>query len=124
MSELVMTEAGAIGHGAGSTITGGVFTITSVPSGTVKAEGSGVFSGDLLYTFAGGAQGNISGIATTAPQTISPTATKVKADGALVIRLGDSGTMAAQGVDASGAAVAVSGPVEVTDAGQTKVNAT
>jgi hypothetical protein len=123
MSELIMTEAGTIGHGTTSQITGGVFSIESAQSSKVKAGGSGVYAGDLLYTFAGGIKGTITAIATLVPQKISPTAVKVRADGSLVVRLGDSGTMEAQGQDASGANVKVTGPVEVLDAGQTKAKA-
>lgn len=120
----VMTTGGALAHGAGSTITGGVFVVTSAPSATVKAEGLFVYRGPLTYTFKGGsAPGCDAGtVATTAPQTITPTASKVKVDGALVVRIGDTGTMVATGTS-SGSPVPVSGPVRVNDAGQTKVGA-
>lgn len=118
--ELVMVEGGALDHGAGSPISGGVFVITSVPS-TKDKLGAGIYKGPLQYTFSGGnASGFDSGsVATTAPQVINPTATKTKADGQEVIRLGDFGTMAAVGT-VSGVSSAVSGPVEVSDAGQSK----
>jgi hypothetical protein len=78
----------------------------------------------LLYTFAGG---NASGfdpgsVATTAPQTINPSAIKGKNNGQLVIREKDFGTMSAQGT-VSGTPTAIAGPVEVAVAGQTKVKA-
>ena len=122
--EPIMNEDGAIDHGAGSSISGGVFVITSAPSTKVKALGKGIYKGNLLYTFSGGdAAGFDPGsVATLVPQTISPTAVQVKSEGSLVIRLGDSGTMAAQGT-VGGAPTPISGPVEVSDAGQNKVKA-
>jgi hypothetical protein len=122
--ELIMNADGTLNHGAGSPITGGTFTITSVPSVKNKAEGKGVYRGDLIYTFAGGSHASTDPdtVATLVPQTISPSATKAKADGSLVIRLGDNGTMNAQGTS-GGSPVDVSGPVEVDDAGQTKAKA-
>ena len=120
--ELVMNADGALGHGPLSPISKGTFVITSIPSTTNKAKGKGVYSGDLQYTFSGGdAAGADSGtVATTAPQKIEPTAVKTKADGSFMIRLGDTGTMSAQGTS-GGTPVPVSGPVEVSDAGQDKV---
>jgi hypothetical protein len=61
-------------------------------------------------------------VATTVPQTIQPTAVKTRADGLAVIRLGDAGLMAATGT-VSGSPSAISGQVEVADAGQDKVRA-
>jgi hypothetical protein len=120
----VMTVDGALGHADGSLVSGGVFTITSTPSVKVRAVGGGVYRGPLLYTFAGGdADGFDPGtVATTAPQQIDPTAVKVRADGLEVIRLGDSGEMAATGT-VSGTPTPIIGLVEVADAGQSKVRA-
>lgn len=122
--EAVMTTAGLIAHALGSVISGGTFTIISIPSATVRAEGQAVYRGPLRYTFAGG---NSSGfdpgtVATTVPQIIQPTAVKVSADGLKVIRENDTGQMAAVGT-VSGTPTAVVGPVEVSDAGQDKVQA-
>lgn len=120
----VMNANGALGHAVGSLVSGGVFTVVSAPSVKNRAVGAGVYRGPLQYTFAGG---NASGfdpgsVATTAPQTIQPTAVKTRADGLEVIRLGDSGVMAATGT-VSGTPTPITGNVEVADAGQDKVRA-
>jgi hypothetical protein len=83
-----------------------------------------VYRGPLVYTFVGGdAPGFDSGsVATVEPQQIDPTAVKVRADGQLVIRLGDSGEMGATGTS-SGSPTPIVGFVEVVDAGQDKVRA-
>ena len=123
--EFVMNAGGALGHAEGSLVSGGVFTITSSPSAKVSPGGAGVHRGPLLYTFAGGsAEGFVDGtVATAVPQTILPTAEKVSADGLPVVRLGDSGEMAASGTLTGGGAGPVVGLVEVADAGQNKVSA-
>jgi hypothetical protein len=117
-----MNANGAIGHAIGSLVSGGTFTIVSAPSIKNRADGGGIYRGPLQYTFAGG---NASGfdpgsVATTVPQVIQPTAVKARADGQAVVRLGDSGVMAATGT-VSGTPTAISGQVEVSDAGQDKV---
>jgi len=120
MSVLVMTSNGTLGHGLGSTITGGTFTIITTPKTKGKVNGAGIFSGTLQYSFAGGsAPGMVAGtVATTAPQSINPTAVKSRVQGDLVVREGDSGTMQAEGTLTGGGVGPVSGPVEVNDAGQ------
>lgn len=115
-----------LAHGAGSTISGGVFTVTSTPSVKVLAENKGAYKTPLTYTFAGGtATGFVPGsIATLVPQTIVATATTVLADGVLVMRVDDLGTMTAQGTtlpNPPGTPGAIVGPVEISVAGQTKV---
>jgi hypothetical protein len=115
-----------LAHGSTSPISGGVFTVTSTPSVKVLAENKGVYKTPLTYTFAGGnATGFVPGsIATLVPQTIVATATKVLVDGVLVMRVDDLGTMTAQGKtlpDPPGAVGPISGPVEISVAGQTKV---
>lgn len=122
--EPIMNQLGQINHGVGSPIMGGVFTIISQPSHTNKATGAGIYRGPLQYVFAGGSStGYDPGtVATIAPQVINPTAVKTKADGQLVVRLGDFGTMAASGTIA-GVPTPIVGPVEVSDAGQDKVKA-
>jgi hypothetical protein len=119
----VMNTDGALGHAEGSPVSGGEFTIESLPSDKVRF-GAPIYRGPLFYTFAGGdAAGFDSGtVATVEPQQIDPTAVKVRADGELVIRLGDSGEMAAVGT-ASGSSSPVVGLVEVAEAGQSKVRA-
>lgn len=115
-------------HKAGSLISGGVFTITSIPSIKVKADNKGVFETPLTYTFSGGnATGYIPGtIATTAPQSITSSAIKVKADGQLVMLINDFGTMSAFGTlnpppPGGTPNTPIAGLVEISDAGQAKV---
>lgn len=124
---LIMNANGAIDHGDGSPISDGVFTITSAPSTKSKAEGAGVYTNPLQYTFAGGsATGFIDGsVLTVVPQQIPATALKPKSEGALLMRLGDTGIMNAIGTidpppPTAPFVAPVVGPVEVTDAGQTK----
>jgi hypothetical protein len=128
MTELVMTEAGAIDHTSASTVSGGAFVITSQPSASTKVDGSGVYRGPLQYTFSGGdASGFINGsVTTTVPQVIQPTATKSKDDNLPLMRLGDSGPMVCVGTP-SGGGSPVTVPnafVEVADAGQDSTEAT
>ena len=121
--ELIMNANGVIGHGSGSTISNGEFIITSTPDAKAKAQGEGIFVTPLGYTFSGGnASGFVNG-SVAGGGVINATAKKVKAGGALVIRLGDSGTMSASGTLSGGGTGSVSGPVEVIDAGQMKVKA-
>jgi len=120
--ENIANEDLTLAHGTGSPISGGTFTVTSVPSQKVKALDKGVHKDPLQYTFTGGnASGFDSGsIATIVPQTINATATKVKAENQLVMREGDFGTMQAQGT-VGGVPTPIAGPVEISDAGQDKV---
>lgn len=122
--KLIMVNGGSIAHKAGSLITGGAFIIVSVPSASVKIDNNGVFRGPLQYTFSGGSSSGFDPgtITTTAPQSINPSAVKVKADGQSVVLEGDFGVMAAQGT-IIGVPTPISGPVEVNSAGQNKVNA-
>lgn len=116
-----------ISHADGSPISGGTFTITSSPSTRFKCDGSGVYAGTLTFTFTGGsAEGFVDKtVATTVPQAIAATATRVKTGGLAVLRLGDSGTMACMGTPTvtPPASAPVAGSVEITDAGQTRVKA-
>ncbi len=120
----IMNAAGALGHAAGSTVSLGAFVIVSTPSTKVKAAGLGVYRDALQYSFVGGnAAGFQPGtVATVVTQSIDPTATKDRADGELVIREGDSGSMACEGVPTGGGPpVSVAGAVvEVAAAGQDK----
>jgi hypothetical protein len=120
----VMNANGALGHAAGSLVSGGAFTIVSTPSVKNRAVGVGIYRGPLQYTFTGGdADGFDPGtVATAVPQTIQPTAVKTRTDGLEVIRLGDAGLMAAVGA-VSGTPTAIVGNVEVADAGQDRVRA-
>ena len=122
--KFIMNKNGTIAHDTGSAISGGSFSISSAESTNVKAGGEGVHKTPLLYTFSGGnASGFVPGsVQTTAPQTITATAQKVKADGALVMRVDDSGTMNCIGTipPPTGGTAPVSGPVKIDDAGQDK----
>ena len=125
-----------LSHSTGSTTSGGMFTITSPPSLTVKADGSPIYSGTIMFSFSGGnssetlgstgvfVPGSMVGVG-----TIDPTAVKVKADGSLVSRVDDSGTfttlsgsftLTSNGVTSPGVPAPPTN-VEITDAGQTKV---
>jgi len=125
MAELIMNQSGKLGHGSGSAISGGVFSIVSAPSVKNKIENKGIFRGPLKFTFSGGnAAGFQPGtVATISPVDIPPTAVKTKADGFPVIRLGDSVVMACQGTSSTppNPTAGISGPAEVSDAGQSKV---
>jgi hypothetical protein len=126
MTEPIAVDGLTIDHDTGSVISGGVFTIITPPSQKVDADGKAAYFGDLQYSFAAGdADGFTPGtVATVAPQTIPATSVKVAGDGLAVVRLGDSGTMAAQGTPEGGGPPApVSGPVVVADAAQDKVEA-
>lgn len=123
LKELAVQGA-TIAHDSGSPISGGTFSITSVPSLKVKAEGNGVYKTPLLYTFAGGnAAGFVPGsVLTTAPQSISATAQKCKAENLPVMRIDDSGVMNAIGTlpPPAGGTAPIAGPVIIDDAGQVK----
>jgi hypothetical protein len=123
----VLNAGGALNHKSGSVISGGAFVITSTPSVKDKAGGLGVFPKEVEFTFSGGsASGCVPGtVATAAPVKIPATAIKSKTEGFPPVRLGDFVTMSALGDNPTPPPpkVAVAGPVEVSDAGQTKVKA-
>jgi len=102
-------------------ISGGSGTVTTPPSTKVKPGGAGAHRGTINFTWAGGTyagQPIVSGSG-----SISPTATKDKADGQAVIRKDDSGTI--NGTYTNPAppppTLPFSGTVKVSNAGQTKV---
>jgi len=109
----------------------GTITIVSIPSLKSSAESKGIYSGDmqLLITGITGIPPAGSSSPGTASCSISPTAQKNKADGQLVVRVGDK----VEQVSAVGATEPNPPPpgntkpstiifdVEITDAGQTKV---
>lgn len=113
-----------LSHAAGSLISGGFFSVTSSPSSVTKEDGNGIFTSPLVYTFSGGnASGFVPGsVATLVPQSIIATAQKTKDYDILVIRQDDSGTMICQGTLTGGGVGPVSGGVEISDAGQSKVD--
>lgn len=98
-------------------------TITDSPSAKVMAESKGVYKTPLNVQVMGATQGNF---AQTAPATttIISTATKVMAEGSLVILEGDKSQMPAMcpATDPStGATMTIPVNVTVQSAGQTKV---
>ena len=120
----LMNASGKVDHNTGSVVSGGTFTITSTPSTNVSAGGGGVFRGPLNGTFSeGNASGFVSGSVAGA-WVIQPTAANVKADGQLVIRDGDTGTLTATGTlpPPTGGTAPVTGSVVVSDAGQGEIN--
>ena len=125
--ELIAVDGCTLAHASGSSISGGAFVITAAPDTKAAAGGAGVFKTPLTFTFSGGsASGFVTGsVMTTAPVSMSATAAKVKAGGALVMREGDSVTMSCVGTLPSppGGTSSVAGNVEISAAGQTKVKA-
>lgn len=113
-----------IDHATGSTVSLGTFLITSLSSLKVKGEGAGVFKTPLAFTFSGGnVAGGVPGTA-VGSGTIIATAQKTKAEGLLVIREGDTGTLIGTYTQTGTPpipGVPFSASVEVSDAGQTKV---
>ena len=121
--ELIGVDGLTLAHASGSLISGGSFVVTAVPSLKNKAQGKGAFSGPLAFTFSGGNAAGCTNGTVTGGGSIPPTAAKTKSEGLLVIRGGDSVTMAAAGTAPNGSPVSVSGKVEVSNAGQTKARA-
>jgi len=98
----------------------GSASITASPSTKDKLNGKGIFSGSMGVSVSGATQGSC--VTASGAGSISPTATKDKAEGAAVIRKGDSTSVSVTGVDPSqmGAPCNFSVDVEVDDAGQDK----
>lgn len=121
--KLLGVEGLTIGHSSGSLVSGGMFSITSLPSLKVKCEGKGVYRGVLTFMFSAG--NHSSGVPGSAlgSGTINVTAQKTKADHQLVIRAEDTGTIIGTYVPPSGIppTIPFTSNVEITDAGQTKV---
>jgi hypothetical protein len=117
-----------LSHTSGSPISGGAFTVTSTADAKVKSGGQGVHVSPLTFTFKGGnADGFLAG-SVAGGGSMSATATKTKAGGALVMREGDSVTMACVGTidpppPSPPLTAPVSGGVEISAAGQTKAKA-
>jgi|OM-RGC.v1.027682084 hypothetical protein len=104
-------------------VSGGTLSITSVPSTKVKAEGAGVYRGQIQFTVSGA---NASGydpgtVVTVGPATIPATALKVSADGQAVMRVDDQVPAAAMTGTIGGTPTPFVEPFAITDAGQTKV---
>jgi len=119
--ELFAVSGCVLAHGAGSTITGGAFIITSTPSTKVLA-GTGVYKTPLAFTFSGGsAPGFVAG-SVVGGGSIPATSTKNLAESLAVMREGDSVTMNATGTlpPPGGGTGPIAGPVEISSAGQVK----
>ena len=124
MSELIAVVGCTISHAAGSTITGGAFVITTPPSAKTSA-GQPAYRGPISFTFSGGSEPTVVAGTVTGSGTINPTAVKVKADALAVVREGDTGTLTGTGTNPAPppATLPVSGPVEISAAGQVKAKA-
>ena len=120
----VLTQNGALSP-INSLITGGTYTFSAPPSAFVSISGLPVYAGPLKYTFSGGSSpGFIDGsIVSTGEQTINPTPSSMTVEGKPVVRVGDQGVMSAVGELTAGGTGPISGPVEVSDAGQESVEA-
>lgn len=124
--ELVAVDGCTLGHSAGSTVSGGSFTITSIASNKVQVDSKGVYYGvTISFTFAGGNEVTCVAGSVTGSGTITATAIYTKVDNQVVLRLGDSGTMNWSGTNVAPPPPTNAGvsAVEITDAGQDKVKA-
>ncbi len=107
-------------------VSGGSVVITSVPSVKNFAEGNGMYETPLTFTFSGGnATGYDPGTVVTAgPGSIPASAVKVKkVSGPVIMREGDSAPAIDMTGLISGTPTPFTEPWEITDAGQTKVEA-
>lgn len=116
-------EGLTISHKAGSPVSGGTFTITSLPSTKYIPVGKGVYRGTLSFTFSGGTHSSGTPGTALGAGTIDFTSIKNKADGQFVIRVDDSGSMTGTYVPpvTPPPTVPFTSDVEITNAGQDKV---
>lgn len=123
MRKLLAVEGLTINHSAGSPVSGGSFSVTSIASTKMKAEGNGVYRGTLSFTFTGGTHSSGTSGTAVASGTISFTATKNKIDGQFVLREGDTGSMTGTYVPPATPppTVPFTSDVEITAAGQSTV---
>jgi hypothetical protein len=99
------------------------FSITSFPKFKVKAEGNPVYSGNMTVLVSGVTTATCTQTGPPVPAIITPTATKVKAEGSLVIREDDeSAQISIPGTTGSTGCTILLTAV-VSDAGQTKAKA-
>ena len=118
----VMVSGGAVGFAAGSVVSGGVFTITAVPSLKTKIDGNGVYCGPLAWTFTGGNASGASPGTVSGAGTINPTAQYNKDSSKALVLEGDSVSATFAGVTPSGSPISFQNvTVKVTNAGQTVV---
>lgn len=106
-------------------VSGGVLSITSVPSTKVKAEGAGVYKDPLTFTLTGAnATGYDPGtVMTVGSGSIPATALKVKAESLAVMRVDDQFATVAMTGTILGTPTPFTEPWKITNAGQTKVKA-
>jgi len=125
--EFIAVAGCTIDHDTGSTISGGTFSITSTTIAECKAEGQEFYTIEIAFTFSGGSDSTVGVVAgsVVGAGTIAATAQKVKAKNGFVMREGDTGTLTGTGTNpaAPPPTLAVSGPVIITAAGQSKVRA-
>ena len=119
-----------LAHGSGSAISGGTFVITATPNSKVLAESKGVYTTPLSFTFSGGSASGFVNGTVAGGGAIVGTAVKVLAGGIIVMREGDMlalmacvGTISPTPTPPAPPTGPVAGPVEISSAGQTKVNA-
>lgn len=134
--ELIAVDGMTISHSPGSTTSGGTFVVATSPSLKTKAENKGVYKGPIIINFSGGnstetleGTGTIIAGTVVGTATISPTATKSKEQGQLVIRDNDGATF----TSLTGTFLPNAGPpaipftpipptdIEITNPNQTKV---
>lgn len=120
----LMNGNGTVDHDIGSLVSGGTFSILSVPSVNVQADNAGVYRGTINGTFTGGNASGFEPGSVAGAWSISPTATAVNVDGQAVVRDGDIGTLTATGTipPPTGGTGPVTGTVVVNNAGQGVVN--
>jgi hypothetical protein len=104
--------------------TSATFAITSAPKTKVKAEGKPVYAGGITVSITAATNGTCTQTGGPVTGTITPDATKSRAEGALVNRVDDEGTqLSIPGLTGGGAGCTVLLTPIVDDAGQTKVKA-
>jgi len=120
--EYIAVEGCTIEHDAGSPISGGSFTITSIASAKVKVGGKGVYAQQIDFTFKDGNGPGVSPGTVVGGGSILSKATKDRAEGQLVVRENDTGTLSGAGTNPAPPppTLPVSGGVIISAAGQTK----
>lgn len=105
---------------AGTPVTGGEATISSVPSSTVKVNGKGVYAGTFNVSFAGCTYGSYTQAA-PAVFAISCGAQYSKADNKAIMLKEDNGTAKGVSFVMGQSSTTFDIKCEVSDAGQDKV---
>ena len=118
---MALTEIAVDGCTLELSVGSGTLATTSPPSTKCLAEGKGIFKDPLAILISAVTAPNFTQTAPVAG-TIPSTATKNKADGALVMLIDDvSGTITLAGVDSSSNPATLNVTVKISVAGQTKV---